>query len=330
VTLSLVPFAADQPTSLTLAAAALQSRLSPGENLRDLLPPIDSAIRSSRATGGLVREGGRARGIVVWEAAGPLGVAVRLLYLSPSEADVGEYRALLDLTERAAGPIAFAPGPLAGLSAEQESLLMRERGFAAYGRSEMGFPRTTPVPAVPLPRSGEVRSVRPEDEPRLARLHESAYRDHLDRYLALEDLDPTRDADRQLRDYFAGRFGPLLSPGSSVVTVDGRLAAAALTVRRPEAALVIDVMSEPVLQGKGFGRAALAHALKALRDRGETAIVLNVTEGNERAIRLYSDLGFVRTIGPSQEWYDARRIRVRNPSPSAGHPPAEGRDSVGR
>jgi ribosomal protein S18 acetylase RimI-like enzyme len=313
VTLSLAPFALDQPTSLALAEEALVHRLAPGEDLRDLLPPLDSAIRSARAMGGLVRSDGTAIGIVVWEPAGPLGVAVRLLYLSRPAASADSYRTVLALIERAAGRVAFLPGPFAGLSAEEESKVMEEQGYASYGRSEMAFPSAAPLPSVPALPGVEVRSVREADEPSLARLHESAYRSHLDRYLSIEYLDPVRDADHQLRDFFSGRWGELLASGSTVVVFDGRIVAAALACRRADCALILDVMTDPVYQGRGFGRIALASALRALRDRGEARIVLNVTEGNERAIRLYSHLGFVRTIGPSREWYDARRMPVGFP-----------------
>jgi ribosomal protein S18 acetylase RimI-like enzyme len=314
VTLTLVPFPLDQTASLALAADALRTRLVAGEDIRDWLPPLETAIRSARATGGLLSSDGETRGIVLWEPAGPLGVAVRLLYLSPPNARPELYRAALALAERAAGPIAFAPSPLAGLSSDEESAVMRERGFASYGRSEMAFPSTAPVPSAPVPPGAEVRPIRATDEPRLARLHEKAYRDHLDRYLSIEALDPVHDADRQLREYFGGRWGELLSPGSTAVTLDGRIVAAVIAVQRGPHVLIIDVMTEPDLQGRGFGRAALASALQALRERGESAVVLNVTEGNERAVRLYSRLGFVRTIGPSKEWYDARRMSVRLPS----------------
>lgn len=315
MTLALLPFPADTPTSLTLAEEALRSRLAPGEQLRELFPPIESAIRSAHATGGLLRAYGESVGIVTWEPAGPLGVAVRLLYLSPSSATPERYEEALVLAARTAGPIAFAPGPLAGLSEEEEGRLMRARGFAPYGRSEMALPPDVTVTSVALPPSARVRPVLPSDEPRLARLHEHAYRDHLDRFLALEDLDPSRDSDLQLRGYFSGRWGELLSPGSSAVLDEGALVAAALSTHRAEQALILDVMSEPSHQGRGFARAALADAITALRQRGEHAIVLNVTEGNDRAIRLYGRLGFVRTLGPTREWYDAGRIRATFPVP---------------
>ena len=191
---------------------------------------------------------------------------------------------------------------------------MRERGFARFGRSEMVLPPSVAVPEGSPPAGVNLRPLRLDDEHRLARLHERAYRDHLDRYLAVEEIDPARDADRQLRDYFAGRYGDVLSPGSSVATEADGVVAAAITTRYTGRALIIDVMTEPDRQGTGLGRAVLADAVRALRARGEAPITLNVTEGNDPAFRLYSHLGFVRTMGPTREWYDAGRIRVTHPS----------------
>jgi len=314
VTLALVPFPTDQPTAVALAEEAVRVRLAPGENLHDLLPPIVSAIHGGRATGGLLRDGGEARGILLWEPAGPLGVALRLVYLVPPTARPELYRAALDVAERSAGPIAFVGGPLGGLTADEESAILTARGFAPFGRSEMAFPSNLPVPRVVAPNGSEVRPVRVADESELARLHERAYHLHIDRYLSLEDLDPVRDADLQLRDIFSGRYGELLSPGSVAVTLGGRIVSAVLAVRRPAHVLLVDVMTDPALHRKGFGRSALAASLTALRGRGESAIVLNVTEENTRAVRLYSSLGFVRTIGPSQEWYHARRMATNLPT----------------
>jgi ribosomal protein S18 acetylase RimI-like enzyme len=320
VTLAIAPFPVDLGASLALAEDATRARLAPGEELSELLPPIASAIRTGRASGGLLRRDGSTCGIVTWAPAGPLGSAVRLLHLAPPYADVETYRAALDVTEGAAGPIAFLPGQLAGLTEGDESSLLRARGFAPYGRSEMSLAPTAPVPSAPVPPGIELRPLRPADEPALARLHERAYEDHFDRYLSIESLDPRHDADRQLRDYFAGRYGEVLSPGSSVATVPGRVVAAVITTqyRPPDRALIIDVMTDPERQGTGIGRAVLSDAVRALRDRGESTIVLNVTEGNDPAIRLYSRLGFTRSMGPTREWYDARRIRARYPCGGPG------------
>jgi len=314
VTLALVPFAIDQTSSLTFAEAALRVRLAPGEELRDFLPAVTSSIRSARAMGGLLRSDGRPSGVVLWEPSGPLGVSVRLLYLDPPTAESPAYREALAVVERAAGPVAFVSGPIAGLSESDEEEMMRGRGFERFGRSEMAFPPTTPVPRVAPPPGSEVRPVRAADEASLARLHERAYHGHLDRFLSIEDLDPVRDADRQVHDYFVARYGEVVTPGSTVVTTAGSIVAAVIAVRRPTQILLVDVMSDPSVHGRGFGRAALAATLEALRARGESAIVLNVTEENARAVRLYSGLGFVRTLGPSKEWYDARRMPTRRPS----------------
>ena len=313
VTLTVVPFPTDLSASLDLAEKALRTRLAPGEKLEDFWPEVSSGIRAGRLTGGLLREDRETLGVATWQPAGPFGAAVRLLYLEPPRADVVGYGAALDAVSRAAGPFAFATGQLAGLSEEEEASLFRERGFAPFGRSEMAFPAARPVPVEATPSGVILRPVVAGDEPELARLHERAYWNHLDRYLATEDADPARDADRQLREYFAGRFGEVLSPGSSAVEVDGSIVAAVIaTLRRPDA-LIIDVMSDPAHRRMGFARLALTDSVRALRERGETKILLNVTEGNEPAVRLYSRVGFVRTIGPTREWYDSRRLKVEQP-----------------
>lgn len=313
MTFTLAPFPTDLSAALDLAEKALRSRLAPGEKLEDFWPQISAGIRAGRTNGGLLREHHESLGVVTWEPAGPFGVAVRLLYLEPPRANPDGYRAALDVVARSAGPIAFSTGQLAGLSEEAESTVLRERGFAPFGRTEMAFPLASSVPDALPPPGVHVRPVMAEDESALARLHERAYRNHLDRYLATEDLDPARDADRQLREYFSGRHGEVLSPGSSVVTVDGQIVAAVIATRRPPQVLIIDVMSDPAREGRGFARLALAESVRRLRERGETHLVLNVTEGNDRAIRLYSRIGFVTTMGPTREWYDARRMRVERP-----------------
>ena len=317
MTLSIAPFPVDLPASLGLAEEALRARLAPGEQLSELLPPMASAIRTGRANGGLLRSEGTTEGIVVWVAAGPLGLALRVLHLAPRYAVPGRYVEALELVERVAGPIAFAAGSLAGLTAAEESALMRGRGWMPYGRSEMALAEATPVPVLPVPPGVAVRPVCASDELPLARLHERAYEDHLDRFLALEEVDPARDADRQLRDYFSGRYGEVLTPGSSVAVLAGRVVAAAISTAShftsARRALIIDVMTDPDHRGRGLGRAVLADAVRALRERGETSIILNVTEGNLAAIRLYTGIGFVRSMGPTHEWYDARRMRVAFP-----------------
>jgi ribosomal protein S18 acetylase RimI-like enzyme len=330
VTLTIVPFPVDLAESLALAETALRSRLAPGERLDDFWPQISSGIRTGRVSGGLLRNEHVTIGVATWDPAGPFGVSVRLLYLTPEHATPDAYRAALDTVARVAGPIAFTTGQLSGLRETDEGVILRERGFAPFGRSEMALPPTAPVPSEDVPAGVTVRPVEPSDEPALARLHERAYRNHIDRFISIEDLDPIRDADLQLRQYFAGRFGQVLSPGSTVVLLDQEIAAAVIATRRPPQALIIDVMSDPDCQGRGFARIALSESIRQLRAIGETTVVLNVTEGNDRAYRLYSGLGFVRTMGPTKEWYDARRMPVEQPSALARYAVSDAGVSGGR
>jgi ribosomal protein S18 acetylase RimI-like enzyme len=90
----------------------------------------------------------------------------------------------------------------------------------------------------------------------------------------------------------------------------GGLVAAALVVRASYGPLIADVMVEPDRRGEGLGWEVLSATVRALRERNESVIVLNVTEGNRRASHLYERLGFVRTIGPSHGWYSTARIPV--------------------
>jgi ribosomal protein S18 acetylase RimI-like enzyme len=75
-------------------------------------------------------------------------------------------------------------------------------------------------------------------------------------------------------------------------------------------------MVDPEFQGSGVGRRLLTTTLRSLRGAGEPRIYLNVTEGNEPALRLYRRLGFVRSLGPTRDWYNALRIPFA-PSPDA-------------
>ena len=330
MTLTVAPFPVDLAESLTLAEAALRSRLAPGERFDDFWPQISSGIRTGRLNGGLLRKEHATCGVATWDSAGPFGVSVRLLYLTPPNATGEGYREALDSVGRVAGAIAFTTGQLSGLNDADERLVMDERGFAPFGRLEMALPVSVSVRTGDVPVGVAVRPVVPGDEAALARLHERAYRNHLDRYLAIEDLDPVRDAELQLRQYFSGRFGEVLSPGSTLVLVDREVASAVITTRRPNQALIIDVMSDPDRQGRGFARLALTESIRQLRDRGETAIALNVTVGNDRAHRLYLGVGFVQTMGPTKEWFDARRMPVEWPRAFARYAASGGGVSAGR
>jgi GNAT superfamily N-acetyltransferase len=52
------------------------------------------------------------------------------------------------------------------------------------------------------------------------------------------------------------------------------------------------ICAMPGYQGRGIGRRLMEASMQALRVRGYTTVSLTVTSGNERAVRLYENLGF--------------------------------------
>ena len=303
------PISDDPGAAVAFAHAAVRSRHDPVEESAPFLSGIERDVGAGVAHGLLRFEDRRAVGVALWSAPTPLGLTVELLHLAEDRQSTREYGDFLRDIEASVGPVAFAPGRLAGLADGDERSLMESLGFAMFARSEMRFP-----PEAPTPDAREVdglRTVRPEDEPGLQQLHRRAYRDQIDRFLFQLDPDPEKDSAAGIREIFDGRWGESLAWASFVVPESSFVVAATLVTRAPYGPLIAHVMVDPSRQGRGLGRAVLTATVRALRARGESVIVLNVTEGNTRAIRLYERLGFVRTLGPSHGWYSLARVPVR-------------------
>lgn len=301
----------DPEAAIRLGRGAILSRVGPGDRGPELADQFEAAVRGGTRTGALYRRDGRATGIAVWMPHGSAGVELTLWHLSPGDASSPAYSRFWDGIRALAGPVAFVPGRLPGLSSEEEGRLLRGLGLAPYSRREMRLADGASVPDPLVPPGGRLRPVGPDDRTELARLHRDAYHDRFDRYLFLEEEDEGRDAARLVGDLFHGRWGPFEAAGSWGVTLDGRLAGAVLSVRRPEGTLIADVMVDPGVQGRGIGRAVLLAALRSLLAAGAGPVYLNVTDGNDRARRLYDQVGFELSLGPSTEWYDPARIPGR-------------------
>ena len=309
----LAPLSSDLRASLELAREAVLAGFDPGVDLSEIVPVVERQIREGAGHGVVRLHESRPVGLALWENAGPVGVAVRILYLRGKAASADGYRSFLAEIERMTGVIAFAP-TLPGLTLEEEATTLRSMGFARYSRSEMRFPPTASVPALEPAEGIVVRPFRPEDERSVAGVHAAAYRDHFDRYLFAEDLDADRNAELTVRHLIEGRYGEFLPWASTVVEDRGAIVAETLVLAPPKRALIADVAVAPASQGKGLGRAVLIGTVRALRERGSPAIALVVTEGNRPAVRLYERLGFVRTLGPTREWYNTRQIPVPDDS----------------
>ncbi|MCE5259107.1 MAG: GNAT family N-acetyltransferase [Chloroflexi bacterium] len=63
----------------------------------------------------------------------------------------------------------------------------------------------------------------------------------------------------------------------------------------PEVLHICHVQVKSTYWGNGIGRELVKDAMQIARDKGKTAITLNVTKSNERAMALYANLGF--TVG---------------------------------
>jgi ribosomal protein S18 acetylase RimI-like enzyme len=312
----LAPLSSDPAAGRRLGLHAVTTRAGEGRESAAWVRAYEQRFDAGSVNGRLYVVDGVPAGFVSWFPSGPVGVSVELLYLDRPTHGADPYAKLLAELESEAGPVAFVPGPLAGLSAEAEERLMRSLGFRRYARSEMVLERREPLAEPPAAPGETLRKVERADLPRLAELHRTAYRNRFDRYLFLELADEAEDAVREVREILDGRWGEFLPEGSFVSERGSELVGAVLSVHGTTGALVADVMVSPAAQGLGVGRRVLARALRSMHDAGVARVYLNVTEGNERAIRLYRGLGFVRSMGPTRDWYNARRIPVP-PSPDA-------------
>jgi ribosomal protein S18 acetylase RimI-like enzyme len=311
------PMSSDPSAGRRFVRRALEVRGAGGREPTDWTESFEARLADGSVQARLWTEGGRASGLVSWSPGGPLGVSVHLLYSAAEGSDPGAYGNLLGSFESEFGPVAFLSGPLAGLVPASEERVLVPQGYARFSRSEMTWNGERAI-AEPSGVAGErQRPALREDLPSLASLHREAYHGSLDRYLFLEEEDEERDAYRAVREILEGRWGELVDAGSWVAERDGQLAGLVLTVGTDQGALIADVAVAPKLRRSGIAQRLITTAVRSLRAAGAGRIYLNVTDGNLPAVRLYQGLGFVRSLGPTLDWY--RRSRFPGPgSPSEG------------
>jgi ribosomal protein S18 acetylase RimI-like enzyme len=98
-----------------------------------------------------------------------------------------------------------------------------------------------------------------------------------------------------------------------------------LDTRRPGECHVRHIQVAQAHWGRGLGRQIMEDAIRTCRERGCGAITLNVTKSNERAVNLYTHLGFVVT-----EDRGARQGMRLALSEKAPQPRENGRTTGGR
>ena len=304
------PLSSDLEASRRFGHEAIVVRAAGGREPAGWAHAYEERLAGGSINGRLYVVGGVPQGFVSWTPGGAFGASVDLLSADQDHSGTSVYAEILELVQREVGPVAFVSGPLPGLTGEEEEHLLRPLGFRRYSRSEMVLGAAADLGA-PVPVAGEtLRPVGPADTPELADLHRRAYRYRFDRFLFLEVQDERDDALRGVNDILGGRWGEFSATGSWGCERGSHLVGAVLSVQSPAGTLIADVMVDPAAQGHGIGHRLLTTVVRALRGGGERHIYLNVTEGNERAIRLYRRLGFVRSLGPTKDWYSARLIPV--------------------
>ncbi len=246
-----------------------------------------------------------ATAVVLWRRR-PLGILeLRVLYLEPSlRSSEGWTRLLRDAAASAAswGQIGLCQAPLLGLPPLEQASVFRASGLEPFTRYEMVFPPTATIPD-PAPIGAiRLRPSVPEDEPRLARLHQRAYARSLDRFLFLKEADPRKDSDEHLRDLISGKNGGFFAWASHIAENDDRLAGAVLVVDW-NGSLIAEVMTDPDFEGRGIATELIRRSLRSLRERGKEPARLNVTGENVRALSLYGRIGFAVSLGPETGWY---------------------------
>jgi ribosomal protein S18 acetylase RimI-like enzyme len=98
-----------------------------------------------------------------------------------------------------------------------------------------------------------------------------------------------------------GGLRPGDAPHWLVVERDGETVGALRATRHDDTGAVHGFVIDPVCQGRGIGRDVLRRVCRDLRERGATQVSLEVAVENDRALGLYTSLGFQPVI--TEDYY---------------------------
>ena len=143
----------------------------------------------------------------------------------------------------------------------------------------------------PLPPTLTAHHPAPEDQPAFARLMFDAYAGTVD-----DEGETLADAEAEMARIFAGAYGPFDPECSFLARDAGEVVSASLITQFEGRPLIAYTFTTPRRQRKGLARALLTRSIAALRDRGDTTLVLFVTASNDPAEHLYESLGFTEDV----------------------------------
>jgi GNAT superfamily N-acetyltransferase len=166
-----------------------------------------------------------------------------------------------------------------------------QAGFSSRGRHYLVRALQDPLPEVSS--QWRLRPLRREDIPAVARVIHKSHEGSVDAALNLTYATPSHCrsfVETLVLRAGCGRFDP---DASFVAEGAGGVAGALLASQLSRTnGHICQVSVLPEMHGRGLGRTLMAACLRALRNEGLAAASLSVTVDNQRAYRLYEDLGF--------------------------------------
>lgn len=94
----------------------------------------------------------------------------------------------------------------------------------------------------------------------------------------------------------------------TVLTVDGVTSGIAAVMHVLDESELLEIAVQPAMQGRGYGKALLAHAIALARRNGAVRMFLEVRESNARARKMYTSFGFEET-GRRKNYYPTENGR---------------------
>lgn len=282
----------------------------------DVDPVLDD-LESGRNRGLLLRasEGKDACGVAIWHYPGLTRafIEVNLLYVDP-DAPAGAAEALISAVWEAlltnADVEMIATRVRKGQEAVRAALL--ERGAVTFRRKVMAFNLLTgKLRRVPPTQGYSIVNWRQKHDDQVRALAPLVMRGSLDE-IVVADAQANRvsEALLSIRHNDHPEYSDCVEEATLVaLDATGAVVGYVLTTGEPLFAVLVDVGVHPAHRRRGLGQALVSAAMQRL-DRLECpALVLNVTERNTAAVRLYERLGF-ETLGRGESaiwWRDGRQ-----------------------